>query len=168
MFCVEQIGAMMRAWKIYVILCSIWLSGCTNLQPLQDLQVSLVSIEPAASQGITPSFNINLLISNPNEQDLQIQGIAFNLEVADKNILSGVSNQIPTLKSYTETPITLSTSINLFDLLNLVAHLSQHSDQALNYRLNTKIDPKGFVALNIENEGVLNDQFLQGIFNTTK
>ena len=70
--------------------------------------------------------------------------------------------------SYSETPVTISASINVFDLLNLLAHLSQHSDQEINYRLKTKIDPKGFAAFNIENEGVFNEQFLQDLSHTAK
>lgn len=156
----------LQAWKIYLLLCTIWLAGCTNIQSLQDLEVKFVGIEPASAQGLNPNFKLNLLITNPNEQDLQIQGIAFNLALADQKVLSGVSNQIPTLKAYTETPVSINASVSIFELFKIIPHLTQHSGEEISYRLNTKIDPKGFIAFNIKNEGVLDEKFLQGLINS--
>jgi len=33
----------------------------------------------------------------------------------------------------------------------------------IKYRLKAKIDPKGFVAFNLSKEGLLNEDFLQGL-----
>ncbi|MEH6454153.1 MAG: LEA type 2 family protein [Psychromonas sp.] len=156
----------LQAWKIYLLLCTVWLAGCTNIQSLQDLEVKFIGIEPASTQGLNPNFKLNLLITNPNEQDLQIQGIAFNLALADQKVLSGVSNQIPTLKAYTETPVSINASISIIELFKIIPHLSQNAGEEISYRLNTKIDPKGFIAFNIKNEGVLDEKFLQGLINS--
>lgn len=153
----------LHPWKLFIILCMVYLSGCSNIQNLQELKVKFVGIEPAATTGLNPNFKINLLITNPNDQDLQIEGIAFDLELAEQEVLSGVSNKIPTLKSYSETPVSISASVSLFDLFKIVPHLTQHVGDDISYRLNTKIDPKGFIAFNIKNEGVLDEAFLQGL-----
>ena len=64
----------MSAWKFIVMLSVLLLSGCANIQQLQDLEVSLNKIEPNLSTGLSPRFNVQLLVTNPNAQDLEIEG----------------------------------------------------------------------------------------------
>jgi len=144
------------------------LSGCTNLNNLQNLDVTLTKISPTSSQGLSPRFNIQLLISNPNPQALEIQGVSFVLDVAGEKVLTGVSNQIPTLLAYGETPVDIQSTIDLFSLYKLVTYLSRHTNEDIHYQLKSKIDPKGFIAFNITKEGILNNDFLQTLTNQSK
>lgn len=156
----------MSKWKFITLLSVLLLSGCSTIQQLQQLEVSLIKIEPMlSSEGLSPRFNVRLLVTNPNDQDLEIQGMTLKLDVAEQKILSGVANQIPKLSAYSETPVDIQTTINLFDLLKLLTHLSQHSGDDIKYRLNTRIDPKGFIPFNLNKEGVLNENMLQGLTN---
>ncbi|WP_372882619.1 LEA type 2 family protein [Psychromonas sp.] len=158
----------MSRWKFIVLFSVLLLSGCSTIQQLQELQVRLVKIEPTlSSAGLSPRFNVRLLVTNPNAQDLEIQGMTLQLDIADQRILSGVSNQIPKLTAYSETPVDIQTTVNLFDLLKLLTHLSQHNGDDIKYRLNTRIDPKGFIPFNLNKEGVLNENMLQGLSNRT-
>ena len=148
----------------YVLMLSVFLlSGCTNIQQLQDLQVSLIKIEPTQPAGLSPRFNVGLLIANPNAQDLAIDGVSMHLEIAEQKILSGVTNQIPKLMAYSETAVEIQTAVDLFSLLKLLTYISQQSDSEIKYQLTTKIDPKGFVAFNLRKEGVLNKELLHGL-----
>jgi len=104
----------MSTWKYLVVVWILLLSGCTNIQQLRDLEVSLVKIEPVQPVGLSPRFNVHLLVTNPNAQDLNIEGISLQLNLADQKVLSGVSNQIPALTAYGETPIEIQASVNLF------------------------------------------------------
>ena len=158
----------MSKWKFIALLSAFLLGGCTNMQELQALRVSLVSISPLPTRGLSPNFNVQLLVSNPNAQNLEIEGVSMQLDIAEQQILSGVSNQIPTLIAYSETPVEIQTSVNLFYLYKLLSKLSQHSGEDIKYQLKTKIDPKGFVAFNLSKEGLLNDDLLQGLTNPSQ
>ncbi|MFT4837529.1 MAG: hypothetical protein ACI9IJ_002459, partial [Psychromonas sp.] len=46
--------------------------------------------------------------------------------------------------------------------------LSRHSDNDIKYQLQTKIDPKGFIAFNLSKEGFLNKNILQGLSSLPK
>jgi LEA14-like dessication related protein len=144
------------------------LAGCTNLQHLQNLDVTLTNISPATAIGLSPRFNIQLLISNPNAQDLEIQGVSFNLNIANQKVLTGVSNQIPTLVAYGEVPIEVQSTIDLLSLYKLVTYLSRHMNEDIPYQLTSRIDPKGFIAFNITKEGILNEDVLQTLTNQSK
>lgn len=158
----------MSIWKFIAILCVVGLSGCTHIQQLQDLEVSLINIEPTTAAGLSPRFNVHLLVLNPNAQDLEIEGVILRLDINDKKILTGVSSQIPALKGYSETVVEIQTAVNLFDLFKLLTHLNQHSGNDIRYQLQTTIDPKGFIAFNLSKEGFLNKDLLQGLSNQPK
>jgi LEA14-like dessication related protein len=158
----------MSAWKFVVVLAVYLLSGCTNIQQLQDLEVSIIKIEPTRPAGLSPRFNVQLSVLNPNAQDLKIEGVSLHLDIAQQKILSGVSNQIPKLMAYSETLVEIQTAVNLFDIYNLLTYLNQHSGEEVRYQLKTKIDPKGFVAFNLTKEGVLDENILQGLTRLPK
>ncbi|MDX2319959.1 MAG: LEA type 2 family protein [Moritella sp.] len=158
----------MSTWKSLVMVCALLLSGCSSIQGLRDLDVSLVKIEPIQPVGLSPRFNVHLLVSNPNAEDLNIEGISLQLNVADQKVLSGVSNQIPELKAYGETAIEIQTSVNLFYIFKLLTALNQQSDKGIKYQLKTTIDPEGFVPFNVSKEGILDEDILQGLSSLTK
>ncbi|WP_392340932.1 LEA type 2 family protein [Moritella marina] len=153
----------MSVWKSLVMVCVLVLSGCTNIQNLRDLDVSLSKIESIPSSGLSPRFNVHLLVSNPNAQDLDIEGLSLQLNVADKKVLSGVSNQLPTLKAYSETPIEVQANVNLFYIFKVLTSLNQQSGEGIKYQLKTTIDPQGFIPLNVTKEGILDEDILQGL-----
>jgi len=153
----------MRAWNYVVVLFVIALTGCANLTQIKSPEISLVSIEPAKTKGFSQYFSLNLLVTNPNSFDLDIEGVTFKLGVADQNVFSGVSNAVPLLKAYSETEVTLSAGVNLFDLLKLISYFSEHYQEEIKYSLVTSIDPNGFIPITVSRTGVLTDELLSGI-----
>lgn len=158
----------MSTWKCLVGVCILLLTGCTSIQNLQNLDVSLTKIEAVQPVGLSPRFNVHLLVTNPNNQDLNIEGVTLQLNIADQKVLSGVSNQIPTLSAYAETPVEIKTSVNLFYIFKVLKSLNQQSGEGIEYQLKTTIDPDGFVPFNVTKEGILDDDILQGLSTIAK
>ena len=153
----------MRTWSMFFIMFSFFLTSCASINPINNPEVSLVSIEPSKTKGFSQYFTLNLLVTNPNSFDLAIDGVTFDLNVADQKVMAGVSNSVPLLKAYSETPVKLSANIGLFDLLKLLAYFGQHPTQEMKYNLRTVIDPSGFIPLTINREGILSDELLSGL-----
>lgn len=153
----------MRTWSILFVVVHFFLVGCASLSPIKAPEVSLVSITPDSIRGFSQYFTLNLLVTNPNSFDLDIDGVTFNLDVVDKKVFSGVSNAVPLLKAYAETPVTLSAGVGLFDLLKLITLFGETNPQALNYNLTTTIDPNGFIPLTIKRNGAFSQEMLSGL-----
>lgn len=151
--------------RILMFLCLGLLMGCTSLQSLTSPEVSLMAITPKSDGGLTPKFTLKLNVTNPNDQDLDIAGVSFALSIDDQKVLSGVTNQIPVLKAYSETPIEVEASISLFKLFALATSLTSKSNKDSTYKLTTIIDPRGFLKFNITNEGLLNEDLLAGFLS---
>ncbi len=143
--------------QLFLMVLALTFIGCAQLKPLNNPQISLAGIESVRSSSMAPRFKLKLLVTNPNDIDLEIDGVAFEFNVADKKLLSGVANNIPTLKAYAETEIEVQASVSFMQLWQLFSTLSKENSKNLTYLLSTTIDPKGFVAFEVEQRGNFND-----------
>ena len=119
----------------------VLLAGCATLNPDFDPpKVSVDSVRSLASQDVGPRFEIKLRVSNPNTQTLNIAGISYTIELLGKELVSGVTNDVPVIEGYSEEVVTLEAGINMFQVLRLLADLGQVS--ANKTRLNIVLPPK--------------------------
>ena len=122
------------------------LSACASLQPQIDPpKVSLDSFKALPSEGGAPRFEIKLRIANPNKQDFDIAGISYSVEIQGRELISGVTNDVPLLKAYSEEVVTMEAGLQLLQMMRLLAGLGMQPTDNLEYRFLGKIDFKGFV-----------------------
>jgi LEA14-like dessication related protein len=81
--------------------CSLWVvffmtlvSGCASLSWMEEKpRVDIVNIIPKEMRLMEQTFLMELRIQNPTETDLDIAGLAFDLEINGQPFARGVSNQ---------------------------------------------------------------------------
>lgn len=136
------------------------LGGCASIIPEVDPpKVSLESFNSLPGEGGAPRFEIKLRIANPNKQSLDIAGISYSVEILDKELISGVTNEVPLIEAYSEEVVTLEAGLQLFQLVRLLAGLGQQATDNLDYKFSAKIDFNGFVPTQrIEETGSINLQ----------
>jgi len=126
--------------------CLLLLSACASLvSDMDPPRVSLEGFKALPAAGGSPRFEIKLRIANPNQQALDIAGISYGVEILDKELISGVTNEVPLVEGYTEEVVTLEAGLQLFELLRLLAGMGQEMGETLDYRFKAKIDFNGFV-----------------------
>ncbi len=133
-------------WPALFIVFAMGVAGCATVLP--DLDPPKVSIEnirslPATDSG--PRFEISLRIVNPNQMSLDIAGISYSMDLLGKEVISGVTNEVPVIEGYTEEVVTLEAGINLFEVLRLIGSLGRSQADELDYRFEAKIDFNGLV-----------------------
>jgi LEA14-like dessication related protein len=140
----------------------LWLAlllsaGCASL--VADLDPPTVSVEKVnalPSQDSGPRFEITLRVTNPNKQPLDIAGISYSIDILDRELVTGVTNEVPRIEAYSEQTVTLEAGVNLFQVLRLLADLGRHEGDQLDYRFAAKIDFNGFVPTQrVEETGTL-------------
>ena len=136
----------MRA-RVYVCFClALFLSACASMTSEFDPpKVTLDSFKALPSSGSSPRFEIKLRIANPNTQDLDIAGISYSVDILDRELLSGVTNEVPLIAGYTEEVVTLEASLQWFQLVRLLTGLASEEVSNLDYRFAAKIDFNGFI-----------------------
>lgn len=138
-----------------LLLISVFVTGCATLTtPMDPPKVSLEDFSSVPSEGVGPRFQIKLRVQNPNEQTLDISGISYGIELAGQEVITGVSNDVPVIEGYSEGVVTLDASLQLFQVLRLLASLGQTTADELTYRFTAKIDFKGLIPTQrVEEEG---------------
>lgn len=149
---------MKRLSAVTLVLVAVFFAGCALVQPrLDDPDVKLVGLRMLPAQGLQQKIAVDLLIANPNDRDLSIKGISYKIGLENISVLSGVTDQVPTLKSYQETPVTLEVSADLLQLLRLVEHFGRNGiADNVNYNFSAVIDFSTWLpAMHVDKKGVL-------------
>ena len=108
-------------------------------------KISLVSFKSLPGNSAAPRFEIKLRIINPNKQALDIAGISYSVELLDKELITGVANDVAPIAGYGEGVVTLEAGLQLLELLRLMASLGSAGSEPLAYRFSAKIDFNGFI-----------------------
>lgn len=131
--------ALVRTWLLGLLLL---LAGCAQLPiGLENPQVKVTGLELLPARGMEQRIAVHLGITNPNAMDLSIRGISYNIGIENIEVLSGVTNQVPSLKGYSETPVTVEVSANLMSVLRLVEHFSRQGiSDRVSYSFDANLD----------------------------
>ncbi len=126
----------------FFLITLLLLTGCASLQPGYELPVvSITRFEAIPGQGIIPQFKIGLHIVNPNRTPLTLNGVSYTIFLDDHKIMTGVSNQLPTIDAYGEGDLVLNAAIDFFSGIGFFTELMQNrKKETINYRLDTKMD----------------------------
>jgi LEA14-like dessication related protein len=132
--------------SICILLLAV-ITGCSTLDPNYDPpRVSIEGLRSVPTQSGAPRFEITLRVINPNQQPLDIAGISYSLEILDKELVYGVTKNVPLVAGYSEQLVTLEAGVQLIQLVRFLASLGATETDVLDYRLSAKIDFHGFTA----------------------
>lgn len=131
---------------LLAVLLGLILGGCSSLlEGIEPPKVSVDSVRSLPAEGSGPRFQIVLRIANPNARALDIAGISYGIDLLGRELISGVSNQVPRIEGYTEEQVVIDAGVNLLELLRLLGNLGHSRSDALDYRFRAKIDFRGLL-----------------------
>lgn len=134
------------------------MAGCAALQPkLEQPKVKVTGLKLLPAVGFNQPIEVGLVIANPNDRDLSLRGITYTIGIENYEVLSGVSKQLPVLKAYEETPLTVVVTANVLQLVRLLEHFGRTGlREDVNYNFKARLDFSAWLpALNIEEKGSL-------------
>lgn len=121
-------------------------AGCAGFGPVREPPtVSLQSFRavPARAAGL-PSFEIGLVVLNPNPEPLRLRGLVYSVELNGQPVLDGVSNELPTVEGYGRADVTLNASVNMLGGIRLFNSLLRGDNDGIDYAFEARLDPEGF------------------------
>jgi LEA14-like dessication related protein len=151
-------SAVRRVINVIFMGCCLILAGCAGMQPkLEQPTVKVAGLQLLPAQGFTQPIQIKLLVANPNDRDLSLRGMSYTIGIENYDVLSGVSDQLPVLKSYQETPVTVVVTANLLQLVKLLEHFSRKNVQdEVSYNFSAKLDYSAWLpSLRVNEQGVI-------------
>ena len=138
------------------------LGACAAIETTAPPKVRLVDVRLLESGVFEQQMLVDLRIINPNNVDLPLDGLTFELEVNDNVLAEGYSNEAVTVPRLGEARIPVRASTSLLGLVQQFVTLSQ-SDH-LSYRLKGRAYVQGLFSRGVpfDQGGKLEFQNLQG------
>ncbi len=122
------------------------LGACATLYGEMDPpSITIEDVKAVPGDSGVPRFEVILNVVNPNKRALDIAGIAYSLEILGKELVMGVTDEVPRIEGYSEEKVTLQAGVQLVGILRLMAQLGTTPTDALDYRFTAKIDFEGFL-----------------------
>ncbi len=109
------------------------LAACTRLGGAEPPQVHLTDIRLLPGGLLEQRFQVDLRLGNPNDFDLELDGLTFEVELNDMPFARGLSNQSVTVPRLGEAQLRVVASTTLIDVVQQMLVLGERSD--LSYRI---------------------------------
>lgn len=134
-----------------------FISACATVpSDFEEPSVSVTSFSPKQSAGITPQFEIVLHITNPNREPLELEGMSYTIHLDGNKVMSGVSNNLPTIEPYGEAEVTLNATASLMGGFQLLTGMMNQAKDNIEYEFNAKLDIGAFMPrITVVKKGVL-------------
>lgn len=144
-------------------LVSLLLAACAALPGRDPLRVELVGIEPIEGQGLELRLAVKLRVQNPNDDAVEYDGAALELEVNGKTLATGVSDQKGSVPRYGESILVVPVSISAMNAVRqaLVFTDGKQRDE-LPYVLRGKLAGGAFGTVRFTKEGSIGIAALTG------
>ncbi len=121
-----------------LIFASLALVGCASIpSELEPPRLTLKNVELLNATLFEQQYLLTLRLQNPNDFDLGIKGMSFDLEINDEEFASGVSNEAFNVPRYGEAITRVAVTSTLSGILRQFQEFSQ--SEALAYRFKGKI-----------------------------
>lgn len=153
-----RVALQQRLWMLFAALLALASSGCASLfSDMDPPKVNVENVRSLPNHEGGPRFEITLRISNPNAEPLDIVGISYTIDILERELVSGVTSEVPLIEPYSEATVKLEAGVNLFQVIRLVAGLGMEPSDDLQYRFGAKIDFRGLVPTQrVEETGSIN------------
>lgn len=136
------------------------LAACASLKRPDPPQVTLVGIEPStsgASEDLEARMQLKLRVQNPNDAPIEYNGIYVELDVQNKSLASGVSNQSGTVPPFGEAVIGVPVEVSYLGIAGeAMGLLSGKSFDKVSYEMRGKLSSTTSGTLRFKSQGELN------------
>lgn len=124
----------MRQVATFVALgAALVLAACAGIEKPLPPKVRLADVQLLESTVFEQKMRVDLRVANPNNYDLPLEGLTFELEVNGNLLADGFSNEAVTIPRLGEATVPVQASTSLLGLMRQFMTLGQ-SDH-LSYRL---------------------------------
>jgi len=134
---------------IFTVWAALLVQGCAALQTKDPLNVTVAGIEPLQGQGLELRLAVKLRVQNPNEDPVEYDGVAVEMNVQGKTFATGVANVAGTVPRFGETVVTVPVTISAFRMARQVMGAMKGGglgkiDYEMKGKLNTGFSPTRF------------------------
>ncbi len=110
------------------------LAGCFGI-PTERPRINVANVKLKEVKLLEQIYDMELRIQNPNDSELVINGLAFDLIVNDKTFATGMTNQSLTIPPFSSGLVTVETISPLSSIIRQIVGAQQSGLAKISYRL---------------------------------
>lgn len=127
--------------RFFFVAVLFFMSGCATMNlDYEEPSVELISFKILPANGFEQNFEIGLKLTNPNNFELPLSGMSYQLSVAGATLANGVASDIPTAAAYGESRFVVPISTSLIRGIKVIRALMANQGKDINYQLKAKLD----------------------------
>lgn len=111
------------------------LGGCQTLSGLQSPEVNLSAIQLRQASLFEQQWQVVLRVRNPNDRDLTLKSVDYELFVNGKKLARGLTGEPVTLPAMGSALVPTQITTSLLQALSHLQTLQNNPDAALHYRI---------------------------------
>jgi LEA14-like dessication related protein len=115
------------------LLALLALGACAQVGEAEPPQVRLTDLRLLPGGLLEQRFQVDLRLANPNDFDLALDGLTFELALNDRPFAEGVTNESVTIPRLGEATVRVVASTTLMDMVQQALTLGERDD--LSYRI---------------------------------
>lgn len=120
------------------------LTACATMGGLSETpRVSLVSIEPVDVQLLEQRYRVILRIQNPNDRDITIRGLDYEIVVNDRIFAQGVSGKPVTIPAWGESTAEVEVLSTLERVIEQIEELARRGEPSIEYAISGSVSVDG-------------------------
>ena len=126
---------MKRLAILVVLLLGLGPAGCASVPEEEILppKINLSDLRIQESSGFEQQFEVDLRVSNPNNFDIDLEGLSFAMEVNESHFADGQSSAEVTLPRLGNAKVPVTATTTIVDLVRQVLLLG--TSKAINFRI---------------------------------
>ena len=137
------------------LLALVAVSACAGLNQRDPLFIDVAGIETLPGEGMELVLAVSIRVQNPNDTPVEYSGVALTLDVNDRSLASGVSDEVGIVPRYGETVFTVPMTISAFDVARQVYGEMRGEDLSeVRYRVRGKLEGGLFGTRRFSDEGL--------------
>lgn len=142
--------------RALIIVLVALLAACANLAGLsQKPEVSLAGLKLTQLGLFEQRFSLQLRIQNPNDVDLPIDGLTFEVELNGQPFLKGVSDKAVRVPRFGEAVLEVTATSTLGTALKQLRELQKGGRDRVDYRIAGRFSLTGLGSIPFERRGDL-------------
>ncbi len=152
-----RVSARRSLWPLLVCLAALLaLGGCAGMPVRDPVRINVVGIEPLAGQGLEMRFSVKLRLQNPNDNAIDYDGVALELELNGQPFATGVSDRKGSIPRFGESVLSVPVTVSALAAVRQALGLAEGAPlDDLPYVLRGKLAGGVFGTMRFTEEGTL-------------
>jgi LEA14-like dessication related protein len=137
-----------------LLLALLAVAGCANLSQRDPLYIDIAGIEQVPGEGMELVLNVRVRVQNPNDTPVEYNGVALALDINDRALASGVSDEVGTVPRYGEIVFTIPVTISAFNVARQIyGAMNAENPDEVRYAVRGKLEGGLFGTKRFRDEG---------------